>query len=415
MRLYLLGCLKKFVAATAKNSALMSAIVVGLITSGCGQNATPNANSDENASFQTAELNAGVQTQSQRDAQTNTANVAGTSPESLMEQVARLSARKLQSESDAYVTPASAQAIASADKSRHREIAQLSMEVITQTHADPAKAQIFNNAVHYLSDAQVRLALEGDIDAERKLLENADMLLKRDSASLAAIEANAKVVELAHLKAEQIESEDFATTYCNQARMFATNFSHEPNRAAVTLLDAARWCDRRGFSTLATTCYTDLRTSFASTLFAEQADGPLRRLSMLGQPLIEFTGPTIDGGIVERSQYNGQPMVVVFWDSQDPDLLGTFNDLEQIRRSRSDVDVALIGVCLDEDANAARSAIASLPRCPQVYSPIPDEQGRNNPLARYYGVQDTPTIWMISSDGTVVSLDALPADLNGLR
>lgn len=380
---------------------------------GCGNSAAPTAETSEPltplATLQTADAPSGKLSAPDESAPPLI------SPAELLEQVARLKATQIQPADPNVITPVAATQLASADKARHKEIAQLSLEVISQTHDDPASEQLFNNAVHYLSDAQVQLALTGDEKAERELIDNATDLLKRDAKSLAAMEANAKVVELARGKAEQSNAEEFAAAYANQARVFATNFSHEPNRAAVVLIDAGRWCDRRGYVDNAVACYTDLRTVFSDTLFASQADGPLRRLGMLGQPLLEFTGPTIDGGRVTREQYNGQPMVVAFWDSKDPDLLGTFSQLEAARRARTDIDVVLIGVCLDEDESAARVAMASLPQCPQVYSSIPEEQGRNNPLAQYYGVQDTPTLWLIDSRGVVVSLDALPTDIATLR
>ena len=336
-------------------------------------------------------------------------------PEELMLKVVQLTATQFQPADPTDLTPVASSAVESADRSRQEEIVQLSLEVISQTHNDPAKEQLFNNAVHYLSGAQLKLALEGDNDSERELIENAATLLKRNPKSLATIEANAKVVELAREKAELAATDDLAMAYGNQARLFATNFAHEPNRAAVTLLDAARWCDRRGYAEPAIACYDELRTSFETTLFASQADGPIRRLRMLGQALGEFGGPTIDGGVVHREHYNGQPLVVVFWDSRDPNLSSTFNAIDEIRKSRSETDIALVGVCLDEDERAASAAIDLLPSCPHIYSASPNERGRNNPLARYYGVQDTPTIWLISSSGTVMNLDATPSEVARLK
>ena len=298
-------------------------------------------------------------TNSDAAAKPETAAASGT-PEELMLKVVQLTATQIQVADPTDLTPVAETAVASADRSRHEEIVQLSLEVISQTHDDPEREQLFNNAVHYLSGAQLQLALEGDDKSEQELIDNATVLLKRNPKSLATVEANAKVVELAREKAERFASDEFAAAYANQARMFATNFSHEPNRAAVTLLDAARWCERRAYVDPAIACYNELRTSFSSTIFASQADGPIRRLSMLGQPLGEFGGPTIDGGSVQREHYNGQPMIVVFWDSRDPALAGTFAEIEDARASRSDVDIALIGVCLDEDERSASAAIESL-------------------------------------------------------
>lgn len=403
----------RYILGSRWNGLAIVTLSGAALLQGCGSSSetAPTASSESAAQPSTMQT-ASAETQS---AQADSDPSAPASPEELMLKVVQLTATQFEAPAEASLTPIAESRVASADRSRHKEIVQLSLEVISQTHNDPSREQLFNNAVHYLSGSQLQLALEGDAGSEQELIDNAALLLKRDPKSLATIEANSKVVELAREKAERLATEDAATVYANQARLFATNFAQEPNRSAVTLLDAARWCDRRGYFAPAITCYNELKQSFGSTIFANQADGPIRRLSMLGQALGEFGGPTIDGGAVQRSHYNGQPMVVVFWDSRDPDLAGTFAEIQQARRSRTDIDIALIGVCLDEDERAAATAIEALSGCPQIYSSNPAERGRNNPLARFYGVQDTPTIWLIESNGIVRSIDAVPSEVGSLR
>lgn len=396
-------------------SASAWTLLLCLATVGCGSGSDTTTGATDKPASTDSTATASTTAINDQSADMESPTQPAGSPEEIMLKVVQLTATQVKAADPTDLRPVAETVVASAERSRQQEIVQLSLEVISQTHNDPAKEQLFNNAVHYLSGAQLQLALEGDNESEQELIDNASLLLKRNPQSLATIEANAKVVELAREKAERLATDEYAMAYANQARLFATNFAHEPNRAAVTLLDAARWCERRGYTEPSIACYSELKTSFGSTLFASQADGPIRRLTMLGKSLGEFGGPTIDGGSVLREHYNGQPMVVVFWDSRDPDLVGTFEEIEQQRASRPQTDIALIGVCLDEDERTAAAAIDALPRCPQIYSPDPTERGRNNPLARYYGVQDTPTIWLIASNGTVMSIDALPSDIASLR
>ena len=345
------------------------------------------------------------------------------SPEALIREVTRLSATTLtqtagaeamglQPAGEVSLTPISNTAMAAAERDRNSEIVQLSMEVIARTHDDPEKAQIFNNAVHYMTRAQVELALTGDAESERQLIKNAEDLRQRDAQSFAAIESAAKVVDLAQRKAQQSGTADLAAAYARQARLFAAQFAHEPNRAAVTLLAAGRWCDEQGFARPAAECFQTLAADFPDSLFASQAAGALRRVSLVGRPLSEFGGPTIDGGFVRPEHYKGRPLAIIFWSATDETVPEAFAALDAARGRNA--DLAIIGVCLEDDERMAAMAVEQLPTCPQIYSAVPEERGSRNPLARHYGVEKTPLVWLVAADGRVVSVNAKPQDAGRL-
>src|SRR5690606_362902 len=55
-------------------------------------------------------------------------------------------------------------ALSAAARSQHETIIGLARQVVAATHQDPTREQLFNNAVHYLSDSRLALALDGDTE-----------------------------------------------------------------------------------------------------------------------------------------------------------------------------------------------------------------------------------------------------------
>ncbi|MCA9077850.1 MAG: TlpA family protein disulfide reductase [Planctomycetaceae bacterium] len=296
---------------------------------------------------------------------------------------------------------------------QHAKVIELARQVVAATHNDESKTQVFNNAVHYLSDARLQLAMTGDIEQAQLLVEDADTLYKRDPKSFAAVESAFKVVELAQQKAERQSDQnpDWCTEFSRQARLFAEKFPHEANRSAMTLLNAGRLCDRAGLTDDARGCFTLVRDQFPDTIFAEQVSGFLRRLSLVGQPL-ELAGPTIDGGYVSIDQFQGKPVLIVFWSTQSPQFQKDVERLTSLLQHPVMKEFGVIGVNLDMDESAIDQFLAqhSLGWSHIFYSE-PEKRGGKNPTARYYGVQSVPTYWVVDESGIVTATPATLEDL----
>lgn len=312
--------------------------------------------------------------------------------------------------SEAQVDP-----VTSDDKRRRQQeqVIDLARQVIAATHNDGSKTQVFNNAVHYLSDARLQLAMTGDTEQAQLLVDDADSLYERDPKSFAAVESAFKVVELAQRKAEQQGKQDpeWCVEFARQARLFAEKFPHEANRSAMTLLTAGRMCDRSGLTEDARRCFTLVRDEFPDTIFAEQVSGFLRRLSMVGQPL-ELAGPTIDGGYVSIDQYQGKPMLVVFWNTQSPQFREDIDKLLQLLEHPAAKKLSVVGVNLDQDESAIDEFLTqhSL-NWSHIFYSEPEKRGGGHPLARYYGVQSVPTYWLVDEAGIVAAAPATLEDL----
>ncbi len=301
------------------------------------------------------------------------------------------------------------------DQSRkgHEKIIELARLAIAATHDDPEREQLFNNAVHYLSDSRLELAMGGDTGQSQLLVEDAESLYRRDQQSFAAVESAYKVVQLAQRKAERHgrTNPEWVSEFANQARLFASRFPHEPNRSAFTLLTAGQTCDRAGLTDDAKNCFLMVQSQFPDTVFAEQVNGFLRRLSLVGQPL-ELAGPTIEGGYVSIDDDKDQPVLVVFWAATSPQFQQDCEPLKELQQRFASAGLGVIGVNLDVDEAEIDNFLSAhdLP-WPHIFYSEPDKRGGRHPLARYYGVQQVPTYWLVDRTGTVV---ATPADLEEL-
>ncbi|MGE4000707.1 MAG: redoxin domain-containing protein [Planctomycetaceae bacterium] len=297
---------------------------------------------------------------------------------------------------------------------QHEKIIELARLTIAATHQDAQQAQLFNNAVHYLSDSRLALAMNGDTEQTRLLVEDAESLYRRDRSSFSAVESAHKVVQLAQRKAEVHgrEQPEWLTEFANQARLFAEKFPQEPNRSALVLLTAGKLCDREGMTDPARSCFTLILKQFPDSVFAEQVHGFLRRYALIGQPL-ELAGPTIDGGYVSIDDYDGQPVLIVFWAAASPQFQQECERLLEIQAQFQDQGLHVIGVNLDVDEPEIDRFLGERALSwPHIFYSEPEKRGGRHPLARYYGVQRVPTYWIVDRAGNVVAAPADPDELD---
>lgn len=294
---------------------------------------------------------------------------------------------------------------------RLNEIIDLSMQVIGATKDQPKQAQLFNNAVYYLSDARKQLALLGDANQAQLLTEDAEALYKRDKTSFAAVESALRIVQLAQAQAEQSAPSDtrWASAFSKQARLFAEKFPTETNRAAMNLLAAGRVCEQFGLIDEATACYTTIEERYPESPFQESIVGALRRLRLPGQKLTEFAGSTIEGGFVSIDQFAGHPVLIVFWSANSKQFVTDLPKIQQALSQYESRGLMVLGVNLDKDQVTVDRFVEqhSVP-WNNIFFSDPESRGIRNPVARHYGVTSVPVYWLLDSKGVV---RAAPLDL----
>lgn len=306
--------------------------------------------------------------------------------------------------------------IAAERERRQHKILELAASAIEKTHNNPEREQTFNNAVHYLCEARVQLALAGDTEQAQILSADAETLYQNAPESFATVETGKEVVRLAELMAAKYGAQQpaWVTAYANQARLFADRFPDEQGRAATSLIAAGRKCEQFGLHEQARQCYLLVERLYPDSPYVQHIAGVLRRLRLVGQPL-ELGGPTIDGGFLKADDFAGRPLLIIFWASNSEKLARDLPLLKQLTDHYPDEKLTVIGVNLDEneaavDAFLEESGIGWR-GWRQIFFSQADQRGSGNPIARYYGVQTVPTYWLVDAQGTVV---AAPAEVEQL-
>lgn len=321
-------------------------------------------------------------------------------PEWLVREIALTRAKSAQKDDPAY-------------RQQQEEIIKLALQAVVKTHSDKEREQIFNNAVHYLADARMQLALLGDSTQVQCLIDDAEQLYRRDAKSFAAMESALKLVQLAEQKAAQQgeEEQKWAKEFSRQARLFAERFPQETHRVALNLISASRACDRARLQQEALTCLSIIKEKFADTPFAEQTAPMMRRLQLPGNPLTDFGGSTHDGGHLTIDQYQGRVVLIAFWASNSARFR---SDLKEIRRVLETYPTAIraIGVNLDRDETAVDRFLEETGiGWKHIFYSDPEKRGAHNLVARHYGVTNVPTYWLVDRNGIVREIDLQPEQL----
>lgn len=402
-----------------RNSLMVLAICT-IALSGCGESPSPQSGANPNAVGDAA--SAGLPPAAIGQADMDRDRPDPDTPESLIAEITRL-----RTIPDAIIEvsyedgrprteverPPTEEEIAAERQRRQHRIIELAASAIEKTHNDPQREQTFNNAVHYLSEARVQLALAGDSEQAQILSEDAEALFQKAPGSFAAIETGHEVVRLAELMAAKYGAQQpaWVTAYANQARLFADRFPEEQGRAATGLISAGRKCEQFGLHEQARQCYLLVERNYPDTPYVHLIAGVLRRLRLVGQPL-ELGGPTIDGGFFSVDDFVDRPMLVVFWASNSETLARDLPVLNQVTEQFPEDQLTVVGVNLDENEAAVDAFLEQAGiGWRQVFFSEAGQRGSRNPIARYYGVQTVPTYWLVDAAGTVV---AAPVDVNQL-
>ncbi len=328
------------------------------------------------------------------------------SPEWLLMEIKKLRAQP-------FPQTASVETLGNVRRERNQQIIQHATETITLVHDDEKREHLFNEAVHHLMEARLQLALAGERDDIDALYEDASSLQERDPGSVAAAEAAFIRARFAHTNARRFARQEprWLEEFSRQARLFATDFPEDEHRAVPLLFSAATSCELHDLTSEAVACYTLIQEKFPNSPPARQVAGILRRISLPGKPL-QLAGPTIDGGYVNIDDYKGQPVLVVFWSSDNKRFQQQADELLAALEKHKADGLKVIGVNLDKDESGVDEFLARTSlQWPQIFFADPEKRRWDNDIVRYYGVREIPAYWLVDQQGLVVSTRITPADL----
>ena len=314
--------------------------------------------------------------------------------------------------------PTDLQEAKKARRERNEQIVDMATNVLRLTMDDEQRQPQFRQAIGQMLEARFQMALVGTTDDIERLYADIQTLNDHDPTSVAAAEGVYYAAKFAHTKAGLLgkSQPEWFETLSRWAREFSDRFPNQQQRAVTLLFGAARSCELHALTaadadlsqrltTESRLCYTALAEKFPQTPQGQESTAVLRRMAIIGQPLGQFSGPTIDGGFVSAEEFVGKPTVVYFWSTEDAEFVeGMLPLLQKIRSQASPDRLRMVGVPLDENEPELVAFMEQNPvPGPQIFFPNPAQRSWNSPLIRFWGLSKSPSIWLIDARGSVVS------------
>ncbi len=311
-------------------------------------------------------------------------------------------------------------------RERNERIVDMATKVLRLTMSEEARLPQFHLAVGQLLEARFQMALAGTQDDVDLLYADVQALNERDPKSIAAAEGIYYIARFAHTKAGLLGKSQpvWFETLSRWAREFSDRFPQQTQRAVSLLFGAARSCELQSMATddqeLATRlltesrlCYTALAEKFATTDQGQEATASLRRMALEGQTLSQFSGPTLDGGFISSDDFTGKPTLIFFWDSESEEFTADLLPvLKKINDGLSSSKLRMVGVALDEDEATLNEYLESK-KVPgqQIFFTHGEQRSWNSPLVRFWGIAQSPTVWLVDAQGKVISTSVTSAEL----
>ncbi len=317
-------------------------------------------------------------------------------------------------------TPTDPAAVTAHRRKLNAQVIDLATKAIAETHEKAELQDQFTQAVRQLLQARLEMALRGQPDDIDALYDDVRNLTERDPKSPAAEEGAYTLARYAHTNARRFATQEprWLEEFARQARLYADAWHNRPDRAAPLVFAAARSCElyakqaaepvkRAAMMNEAKLCYTTLKNRFPDLPQGQQAVAVLRRLALEGTELSQFSGPTLNGKYARIEQLRGRPAIIVFWSSDNPEFAQALPALKTTLEQYAPQRLYLVGVNLDRDHDAATDFIKThqVPGS-HIFFPEEDQQRWDNPLVRYWGVLDIPTVWIVDPNGVVVNTTA---------
>ena len=186
----------------------------------------------------------------------------------------------------------------------------------------------------------------------------------------------------------------------DSARNFAANYPGD-RRGPRLLVEAATICD--GDPKLKREILEQARDLSREEGLNQRIADDLMRLGLLGRPFsIKF--PSIQGKMFDSAEARGSVLVLIFWSAESPHCLIWLPEfvrgIRQIPGGR--VRIATVAVDNNRADVAKRMNDLRLGEWPTFF----DGEGWQSPMARDYGINSLPTVFVIDQRGVLRSINA---------
>ncbi|HWL51086.1 MAG TPA: TlpA disulfide reductase family protein [Chthoniobacteraceae bacterium] len=136
-----------------------------------------------------------------------------------------------------------------------------------------------------------------------------------------------------------------------------------------------------------------------SPALAARIHDDLRRLDLLGQPLA-LSGTTLEGKPWDLAAHKGKVVVVTYFATWSLPSLGILQEMAALTSRFQKEEVVFVGISLDPDRDQLEGLLDPL----KITWPVLwDGKAWESPLARSYGINALPTLWIIDRKGRLRS------------
>ncbi|MFV0444158.1 MAG: thioredoxin-like domain-containing protein [Planctomycetaceae bacterium] len=148
--------------------------------------------------------------------------------------------------------------------------------------------------------------------------------------------------------------------------------------------------------------YQRLVAELPDTPAAGRARGSLRRLGLVGNPLV-LSGQALGGGMIDTKAYRGKVLAVLFWATWCKPCTEELPQLLELYRQNRADGLEIVGVNLDSPGANVQKYIQDF-KVPWQH--IAEEGGLESRPAEEFGIITLPTMFLVDRQGRVVSSNA---------
>ena len=129
------------------------------------------------------------------------------------------------------------------------------------------------------------------------------------------------------------------------------------------------------------------------------------RFSELEGKTFEWFGRTADGKAFDPASIKGKVVLVDFWASWNESCADVQEQLAKLYKAYNKSGFEVVGYNLDGDAKAMQAYLAKTPLAWPILTDLQAIAAKEKSLARYYGIDEVPTLILIGGDGKVAAVD----------
>jgi hypothetical protein len=274
---------------------------------------------------------------------------------------------------------------------------KLVSDFLAKNPADPRTHEARMRLASLLATTSKMEGKQSQVDDAMRSLQ----LLEKDKSAPAAVRAESGFRRISLLmQSLQGQENERRRDLIAAARNFQARFPAD-RRSPRLLVEVATVCDN--VPSLKRELLEEARGLSSEPALNQRIADDLTRLELLDNPLkLEF--PTIQGRRFNLASQRGRIVLLIFWSSESlPSLLWIEGFRQALEKLPAD-KLVIATVCLDRDKTPVEEVLESLGI--STWPTACDGEGWKSPLAREFGINALPTVFLFDQKGTLRAINA---------